>query len=187
MTPAEILEELKRLPATERLSIIEEALHLTREEMQQGGPFQLQPIGIVKSPISEEVVENWGEVVSEIVLNEAFAPGLQGLEQFSHVMVIFYMHQAHFDLARDLVRRPRGRDDMPSLGIFAQRPKLHPNPIGITAVQFVEVTGNILKVKGLDAINDTPVLDLKPYFPIFDRVDNARTPEWVDRLLQGYF
>lgn len=149
--------------------------------------MEIQPIGIVKSPVTEEVVENWGEIISEIVLEDELAPGLQGLEQFSHVLVIFYMHQAHFDPTQHLVRRPRGRNDMPLIGIFAQRPKLHPNPIGITAAQFVEVTGNILKVKGLDAINGTPVLDIKPYFPVFDRVENARTPEWVGRLMQGYF
>lgn len=149
--------------------------------------MNLEPIGTVKSPITEEVVEHWGEVVSEIVLDEALAPGLQGLEQFSHLLVIFYMHQAQFNPSTDLLRRPRGRADMPLLGIFAQRPKMHPNPIGITTVQLLEVTGNRVKVKGLDAIDNTPILDIKPYFPIFDRVDNARTPEWVDRLLQGYF
>jgi len=149
--------------------------------------MNLNPIGTVKSPITEEIVENWGEIVSEIVLDEALALGLQGLEQFSHLLVIFYMHQARFDPAHDLLRRPRGRADMPLLGIFAQRPKMHPNPIGITAVQLLEVTGNRVKVQGLDAINGTPVLDIKPYFPIFDRVDNAHTPEWVGRLLQGYF
>lgn len=149
--------------------------------------MELQPIGTVKSPVTEEVVENWGEVVSEIVFDEALAPGLQGLEQFSHVLVIFYMHRASFDPARHLVRRPRDRADMPLLGIFAQRPKFRPNPIGITTVQLLEVTTSSIKVQGLDAIDGTPVLDIKPYFPIFDRVDNARTPEWVDRLLQDYF
>jgi tRNA-Thr(GGU) m(6)t(6)A37 methyltransferase TsaA len=148
---------------------------------------ELQPIGMVKSPITEEVDAQWGEVISEIVLEDVFAPGLQGLADFSHVLIIYHMHNATFDLAQHLVRRPRGREDMPLLGIFAQRPKFHPNPIGITAVELVEVTKNSIKVKGLDAIDGTPVLDIKPYFPIFDRVDNARTPEWVDRLMQGYF
>jgi tRNA-Thr(GGU) m(6)t(6)A37 methyltransferase TsaA len=147
----------------------------------------LTPIGTVHNSVTEEVVTGWGDVISEVVLEEALAPGLHGLEQFSHATIIFYMHQAQFHQATDLQRRPRGREDMPLLGIFAQRPKLHPNPIGITAVEIVEVAGNILRVKGLDAISGTPVLDIKPYFPIFDRVENARTPEWVGRLLQGYF
>lgn len=149
--------------------------------------MNIEPIGTVKSPITEEIDQNWGETVSEIVLEEALAPGLQGLDQFSHVLVVFHMHQAQFNPATDLLRRPRGRTDMPLLGIFAQRPKMRPNRIGITAVQLLEVTANSIKVKGLDAIDGTPVLDIKPYYPIFDRVDNARTPEWVDRLMQGYF
>jgi tRNA-Thr(GGU) m(6)t(6)A37 methyltransferase TsaA len=149
--------------------------------------MNLTPIGIVHNNVTETMVENWGSVVSEIVLDDALAPGLHGLEQFSHAVIVFFMHQAHFNPATDIHRRPRGRADMPLLGIFAQRPNRHPNPLGITAVEIVEVAGNVLKVKGLDAINGTPVLDIKPYFPIFDRVDNARVPEWVARLLQGYF
>ncbi len=147
----------------------------------------LTPIGIVRCSVTEEIDHGWGGIVSEIVLDEALAPGLVGLEQFSHAIIIYHMHQARFNPATDLQRRPRGRADMPLLGIFAQRPKHHPNSIGITAVEIVEVSGNMLKVRHLDAIDGTPVLDIKPYFPIFDRVDNARTPEWVDRLLQDYF
>jgi tRNA-Thr(GGU) m(6)t(6)A37 methyltransferase TsaA len=149
--------------------------------------LEVQPIGTVKSPVTEGVDDHWGEVVSEIVIDEALAAGLEGLDAFSHILVVFYMHQASFNPATDLVRRPRGREDMPLIGIFAQRPKMRPNHIGITAVQLLEVSGNIIRVQGLDAIDGTPVLDIKPYFPIFDRVDNARTPEWVDRLMQGYF
>lgn len=150
-------------------------------------PINLTPIGTVRCSVTEEIDHGWGGIVSEIVLDEALAPGLVGLEQFSHAIIIYHMHQARFTPATDLQRRPRGRADMPLLGIFAQRPKHHPNSIGITAVEIVEVAGNVLKVKHLDAIDGTPVLDIKPYFPIFDRVENARTPEWVDRLLQEYF
>ncbi|MBI5052342.1 MAG: tRNA (N6-threonylcarbamoyladenosine(37)-N6)-methyltransferase TrmO [Chloroflexi bacterium] len=146
----------------------------------------LQPIGVIKSPIIEGVDENWGNVISEIVVNESLADGLKGLDQFSHVIVIFWMHQSTFN-PNDLVRRPRGRDDMPMSGIFAQRAKHRPNPIGITPVELLKVEKNVITVKGLDAIDGTPVLDLKPYFPIFDRVDNTRVPEWVDRLMVGYF
>ncbi|MGZ4123645.1 MAG: tRNA (N6-threonylcarbamoyladenosine(37)-N6)-methyltransferase TrmO [Tumebacillaceae bacterium] len=148
--------------------------------------LNIQPIGQVYAPISEGVDENWGTVVSEIHIDEQLAPGLQGLEAFSHLNVIFYMHRSSFD-ATDLVRRPQGREDMPLLGIFAQRAKHRPNPIGITAVELVEVKGNVLYVRGLDAIDGTPVLDIKPYFPPFDRRLEATAPEWVDRLMQNYF
>ncbi|HBA40826.1 MAG TPA: tRNA (N6-threonylcarbamoyladenosine(37)-N6)-methyltransferase TrmO [Deltaproteobacteria bacterium] len=109
------------------------------------------------------------------------------MEQFSHIIVIFFMHQSTFDLAADLVRRPRERPDMPLVGAFAQRAKHRPNPIGITTVHLIEVKGNVLKVKGLDAIDGTPVLDIKPYVPAFDSVPNARIPQWVERLMEGYF
>jgi tRNA-Thr(GGU) m(6)t(6)A37 methyltransferase TsaA len=150
--------------------------------------MELQPIGVIKSPVTEGVDENWGQVVAEIHLNPELATGLQGLDQFSHVLVIFHMHNSPtFNSVSDLVRRPRGQADMPELGIFAQRAKHRPNPIGLTAVAIVGIKDNVLTVRGLDAIDGTPVLDLKPYFPIFDRVETATTPEWVERLMKGYF
>ncbi len=149
--------------------------------------LQLEPIGIVKSARTADLDTDWGSVTAEIVVNEALAAGLQGLDAFSHILVVFYMHQASFNPATDLLRRPRGREDMPLLGIFAQRPKMRPNHIGITAVPLLGIEGNVVRVQGLDAVDGTPVLDLKPYFPVFDRVEDARTPEWVDRLMQGYF
>jgi tRNA (adenine37-N6)-methyltransferase len=147
----------------------------------------LEPIGRVQSSVTEAVDENWGEVVAEIHLSEALAPGLRGIEQFSHLLVVFLMDQATFNPGDDLVRRPQGREDMPLVGIFAQRARHRPNPIGITAVKLLDVRGNVLRVQGLDAIDGTPVLDLKPYYPIYDLVEDAVTPEWVDRLMQGYF
>jgi tRNA-Thr(GGU) m(6)t(6)A37 methyltransferase TsaA len=149
--------------------------------------IQLEPIGTVRSPISEGVDENWGAVIAEIHLAEHLAPGLQGLDQFSHLLIVFWMHQSSFDAASDLLRRPRGRADMPPTGIFSQRAKHRPNPIGITMVEMVSVAGSVLKVRGLDAIDGTPVLDLKPYVPAFDRVTKAAVPEWIERLMEGYF
>ena len=148
--------------------------------------MNLEPIGYVRSPVTEGLDQDWGNVESEIIINEAYAAGLIGLEGFSHVIVIFYMHQSSWNLDSDLVRRPQGRSDLKPVGIFAQRAKHRPNPLGITAVKVVSVVGNILKVRGLDAIDGTPVLDLKPYFPAYDRRD-AHTPAWVDDLMKNYF
>jgi tRNA-Thr(GGU) m(6)t(6)A37 methyltransferase TsaA len=147
----------------------------------------LKPIGYVKSPITQPSDQAWGQVIAEIHVDAALTAGLGGLDQFSHVVVIFLMHHATFDAARDLVRRPQGRADMPELGIFAQRARHRPNPIGITAVELVKIEDKVLTVRGLDAIDGTPVLDIKPYFPAFDRVDSAHVPEWVVRLMAGYF
>lgn len=156
-------------------------------ELDGAGAVTLQPIGVVRSPIVEGVDEDWGSVVAEVHLREEYAPGLRGLEEFSHVIVVFLMHEATFSPGDDLVRRPRGRADMPELGIFAQRAKHRPNPLGLTAVRLLSVRGNVLTVRGLDAIDGSPVLDIKPYFPAFDRVEDATTPEWVARLMEGYF
>jgi tRNA-Thr(GGU) m(6)t(6)A37 methyltransferase TsaA len=149
--------------------------------------MNLEPIGTVRAPVAAQVDENWGDVVSEIHLVEPLAAGLLGIEQFSHVLVLFFMHEATFDPAAVLVRRPRGRADLPEVGIFAQRAKHRPNPIGLTAVRVLGHEGNVLRVQGLDAIDGTPVLDLKPYFPIFDRVDSAVTPPWVEEIMKDYF
>lgn len=148
---------------------------------------KLEAIGTVRSPVSEGVDEDWGGVVAEIHLADRLAPGLSGLEQFSHVMVVFFMHRSSFSPETDLVRRPQGRPDMPEIGIFAQRAKHRPNPIGVTAVELIGVRGNVVTVKGLDAIDGTPVLDIKPYFPDYDRVEEASVPKWVGRLMAGYF
>src|SRR5688572_7508993 len=83
--------------------------------------LQITPIGVVRNSVSEAVDDHWGKVISEIHIDDELASGLKGLEDWSHVVVIYYMHSAQFDPAKHLVRRPQERDDMPELGIFAQR------------------------------------------------------------------
>jgi len=145
------------------------------------------PIGIVKSPVKEGIDTGWGKVISEIHLDEQYVTGLTGLDSFSHVVVVFEMHKSSWNPETDLVRRPQGRSGLPLTGIFAQRAKHRPNPIGITAVRLLGIKGNILTVQGLDAIDGTPVLDIKPYFPQFDAVANAHTPGWVETIMSEYF
>ena len=143
-------------------------------------------IGEVKSPITEAVDMNWGEVVSEIVLKPEFAPGLLGLGDFSHAMILTFLHEAKYVPEVHLRRHPQERQDMPLLGIFAQRARHRPNRIGVTACEIVEVTENSVKVRALDAINRTPVIDVKPYVPVYDRKD-ATIPEWMEKMMKGYF
>lgn len=144
-------------------------------------------IGTVHSPVTEPVDTGWGDVVSTIYIREEYARGLEGIEGFSHAIILFLMHRASFDIAGDLARRPRGRCDMPQAGIFAQRARHRPNPIGVTAVRILERDGNSIRVQGLDAIDGTPVLDIKPYVPVFDRISDATIPEWMEQLMSGYF
>lgn len=148
--------------------------------------FNMHQIGSVRSKVTAPVDEGWGDVVSEIRLEPQYKGALTGLENFSHALIVYFLHLAIFDAATDLIRKPQGRADMPEVGIFSQRAKHRPNPIGVTAVEILAVSETMLKVKGLDAIDGTPVLDIKPYYPIYDKKD-AKTPAWVDRLLQEYF
>ena len=92
-----------------------------------------------------------------------------------------------FDPAKQLLRKPRGQEHMQEVGVFAQRTKYRPNPLAITAVQLLGIEGNVVKVRGLDALDGTPVLDIKPYMPPFDRMENVKTPPWMELFMDGYF
>ncbi len=146
----------------------------------------MSPVGVIRNRVTDRKDDSWGEDVSSIVMDDVYAPGLKGLEEFSHAIVLFLLDRAHYDPEKHLQRRPRNREDMPLTGIFAQRAKDRPNRIGMTAAEILSVTGNTLTVKGLDAVDGTPVLDIKPYYPAYDRRD-AAVPEWVDRLMEHYF
>lgn len=149
--------------------------------------LRLEEIGVVRSPVKTPVETGWAGVVSDLVVEPRFAGGLKGIQEFSHVLVVFLMHQAWFDPGSDLVSRPEKREDLPEVGIFAQRARHRPNPIGTSAVKIEAVKGNVVTVRGLDAIDGTPLLDIKPYFPEFDRIESPVVPGWVGRLMRGYF
>lgn len=142
------------------------------------------PVGVVRSPILAAIDIDWMTVVSEIEVLPSYRPGMGGLEKFSHAIVVFHMDRAEFVSQTDLVRHPRGQSDLPKVGIFAQRAKHRPNPIGITVVPILGVRGKRLRVRGLDAIDGTPVLDIKPFFPPWDIPVKTKVPRWVDHLTQ---
>jgi len=144
-------------------------------------------IGVISNEVKEPVDEGWGHVVSEVVLDETLADGLEGIEAFSHVLVLYWMHRAAEAEPVRMRRRPQGREDMPEVGIFAQRARHRPNPIGVTAVELLRRDKNRLVVRGLDAINGTPVVDVKPYVPKFDSIGSPRVPAWMNQLMQRYF
>ena len=149
--------------------------------------IKLKPIGFVSSPVTERMDENWGEISSKIILKPEYAGALIGLDGFSHAIILTYLHQAHYEKEKHLQRRPRNLETMPKVGILSQRAKNRPNPIGVTAVEIIGVDDDYLQVKGLDAINETPVLDIKPYYPHYDKIDSPIIPEWVDILMKKYF
>ena len=147
----------------------------------------MQAIGTVRSPQNQLAQGGWAKIESSIEIDPPYVPGLDHLGDFSHIIVTFVLDRAQFDPAQHLHRRPRGQAHAPELGVFAQRTKYRPSPLGITAVELLGIQGGTVRVRGLDALDGTPVLDLKPYIPMFDRVESPRVPAWVDVIMDGYF
>jgi len=149
--------------------------------------LEFTPIGLVANQVTQPVDENWASVISRLTILPEFSKGIKGLDKFSHAVVITFMNKAQFHPAGDIVRRPRGLDTMPEVGIFSQRAKDRPNRIGVTAVKIVAVGDDFVEAAGLDAIDATPILDIKPYYPQYDCIEDAKVPEWVNRLMRNYF
>jgi tRNA-Thr(GGU) m(6)t(6)A37 methyltransferase TsaA len=148
----------------------------------------LQPIGTVVGGRTEPIDDDWGDSTSSIVLDVRFAEdALAGLSDFSHVDVIFFFHLVGEDKIQPGARRPRGREDWPMVGVFAQRNKARPNRLGATTCRLLSVEGRTLQVQGLDAIDGTPVLDIKPYVTGYAPREQVREPEWVKELMRDYW
>lgn len=142
----------------------------------------LKPIGIVRSKVSEPRRAGWEQVTSEIVVDESLTESLDGLEAFSHIIVVYWMHKVLYaGLPRGKIH-PQGREDLPLVGIFATRTPYRPNPLGVTVVRLLKRKGNVLRVVGLDAIDGTPIIDIKPYIPPFDSPPHVEVPDWVEKL-----
>ncbi|MBI2971594.1 MAG: tRNA (N6-threonylcarbamoyladenosine(37)-N6)-methyltransferase TrmO [Candidatus Aenigmarchaeota archaeon] len=137
----------------------------------------LHPIGTVKNAEKKQHFGGWRSVTSRIVVRKKLAPALDGIEGYSHALIVYWMHGVKKHVIK---HRPQGV--APLIGIFACRCQGRPNPIGISAVKIVKRKGAVLTVKGLDAINGTPVLDIKPYTPAYDEVKSATVPSWTKLL-----
>ena len=142
-------------------------------------PLNLKPIGYVENDALDPGRRDWDSLVSRLVINDAYARALRGLEEFSHLLVIYWFHLPGTLLLR---RHPRGRKDLPIVGLFATRTQFRPNPLGVRVVRLLRIEGTTLVVKGLDAVNQTPLIDIKPYMPERDRVSRAKVPAWVRKL-----
>ena len=147
------------------------------------------PVGLVHNPVQTPTDDIWGGLVSRIDLDASrfTAESLTGLNDFSHVEVIFSFHRVGESEVEPEARHPRGRKDWPKVGIFAQRGKNRPNRIGVTVCKLKSVDGASLWVEGLDAINGTPVLDIKPYVREFGPREETRQPSWATELMAGYW
>ncbi len=154
-----------------------EPIGWVRSRMKPAGPLASGP----RRPTLERVQ-------AEIVLDERFTEAADGLEEYSHLIVLFW---AHADVPAEercspepspLKLRPMGREDWPLLGVFATRCFDRPNPICATTVRLLERRGNVLRVDGLDAFDGSPIVDIKPYVPGLDSAAEAKVPEWMARL-----
>lgn len=146
-------------------------------------------IGTVRSDRIDPIDDNWHSVHSYIELDpQQFQPeSLAGLQDFSHVEVFFVFHRVTREKIVSGARHPRGRSDWPRVGIFAQRGKNRPNRLGATICEITGVDGLTLHLKGLDAIDGSPVIDLKPVMREFLPAQPVTQPQWVDEVMAGYW
>jgi len=140
----------------------------------------LTPIGFVKTDAVGEEVRDRSRT-SKIIVKSEFVEALDGISSYSHLFVLFWLNQIKDDERKTLKVYPRGKKDLPLSGVFAIRTMFRPNPIGLTIVEIVDVHTNVLTIRGLDAYNGTPVVDIKPYDP-WDVVENPKVPSWWQRL-----
>jgi tRNA (adenine37-N6)-methyltransferase len=143
--------------------------------------MSLRSIGYVRNEIFQiSSDKEWRETISEIVIFPEYAQALDNLEEFSHLIILCWLHLAERDTT-PLKIHPKRRPYAPLIGLFATRSPDRPNPVSHTAVKLLSREGNVLKVKGLDVYNGTPVIDIKPYLPDNDSISEARVPEWINK------
>jgi tRNA-Thr(GGU) m(6)t(6)A37 methyltransferase TsaA len=134
----------------------------------------------VRNNVHEPRPAGWQDVRSDIVLLDTLEPALESLDDFSHVIVVFDLDRVPTSEQR--LQLTVGSDaTQPERGVLATRSQLRPNPIGVSVAEVVQRRANVLRVKGLDALDGSPVLDLKPYLPPYDSVPDAKLPDWAVR------
>ena len=144
-------------------------------------PVQIRPIGIVRNGVKTPRPDGWASVRSDIIVRDDLVEMLDGIDGYTHLIVLFA-----FDRVPESELLPRvriGHDGrIPEQGVLATRSQLRPSGVGISVVKLLRRRANILRVEALDAIDGTPVLDIKPYFPNYDAVPDAGVPEWARAL-----
>ena len=147
----------------------------------------LEPVATVKNSRKDPIDDQWGSIISEIELGEHIpAEAFSNITDFSHLEIIYYFDKVK---TTDIVfsGHPRGNINYPKVGIFGQRKKDRPNTLGLCTVELISHNHKTLTVKYLDAIDGTPVLDVKPVFREFGIQSNITQPSWVNDLMQSYW
>jgi tRNA-Thr(GGU) m(6)t(6)A37 methyltransferase TsaA len=151
-------------------------------------PIPLNPIGKVHSSRKEILDDNWDRETCFVELENQFSPeALAGLSDFSHAEILFFMDQVDPSKVEKVARHPRNNTEWPKVGIFAQRGKNRPNQIGLTICRILKVEGLKVYLEGLDAVDGTPVLDIKPWVKEFGPRGELRQPKWIAELMTGYW
>lgn len=150
--------------------------------------ISMSPIGVVRNIRKEVEDDNWGEVVSVIELDSAYSEeALLEIESFSHAEIYFYFHLVEETKIETGARHPRNNKEWPKVGIFAQRGKNRPNRLGATTVKILKREGRQLFVQGLDAVDGTPILDIKPVMKEFLPREAVTQPAWATELMRNYW
>lgn len=150
------------------------------DSRDKNGVITIKPLGQAKNQVDKPTLPGWKDVVTEIVIDKKYAKGLDGIEDYSHVIIVYWMDK---EKECHLKHHPQGREDIPFVGIFACRCPQRPNRIAFSTVKLLSRKENVLRVKGLDILDDTPIIDIKPYTPQYDKVEKAKVPEWVSKLV----
>jgi tRNA-Thr(GGU) m(6)t(6)A37 methyltransferase TsaA len=146
----------------------------------------LKPIGVVRNRVKEPTPHGWEEVKSRIVLRRELAGALLGLDGYSHIHVLFWPHRVPEEVRGSKPQlHPMDDPANPLQGVLATRSQIRFNPILTSVVPLLKVKGNVLHVRGLDAVDGSPVLDVKPYIPHHDSVPEAKVAQWVTERIQG--
>ena len=150
--------------------------------------ISIEPIGYVRSDRRDLLDDDWDRVQAHIELAPAFGPeALAGLEAFSHAEIVYHFDRVADSAVERGARHPRGNPRWPRVGIFAQRGKDRPNRLGVTIVEIRRCEGRVLTVAGLDAVDGTPVVDIKPVMVEFLPRSPVRQPAWSTELMSAYW
>ncbi|MBZ0203328.1 MAG: SAM-dependent methyltransferase [Ignavibacteria bacterium] len=150
--------------------------------------IELVPIAYVKNSRTEISDDFWGSITSEITLTDDFSEkALKGIEDFSHLEIVFYFDRLDNSKIEKGTRHPRGNTNWPDTGVFVQRGKNRPNKLGLTVCELIKKEGKTLFVKNLDAIDGTPVLDIKPVIKEYLPEGEIRQPAWTVELMKDYW
>ena len=146
----------------------------------------MKPVGFVSNNRKDPIDDNWSAIESIIELDHDLPEScFEGIEQFSHLEIIYYFNKSEKTFIGS--EHPRENKNFPKVGIFAQRKKDRPNHIGVTIVKLIQHNGRKLIVQNLDAIEGTPVLDIKPVFSEFLPKEEIVQPDWVKALMKNYW